>query len=106
MSDTPVFPPLDGSIPALPGLLDFQVEHGPDRPWALFPANSQVTSISYREFANATHRVSHLFCPDKKRANGEVVALIIHCDTVLYLALIVGLVRAGFVVGATSKQET
>lgn len=98
MSNDPAFPPLDGSLTAIPGLVDFQVEHGPDRPWAVFPAGSPVTSVSYKQFADATHRVAHMFCPDKKRADGEVVALIIHCDSALYLALLAGLIRAGFVV--------
>ena len=41
---------------------------------------------------------AHAFRPDGTRAQGELVAVLIHCDALLYLALIPGLVRAGFVV--------
>ncbi|KIP04467.1 hypothetical protein PHLGIDRAFT_193243, partial [Phlebiopsis gigantea 11061_1 CR5-6] len=89
------FPPLDGSLSAIPGLVDWQVEHGPERPWAVFPAGSCRTAVSYQEFADATHRIAHTVCRGTTRGKGDVVALIIHCDSVLYLATLAGLIRAG-----------
>ncbi|KIP07411.1 hypothetical protein PHLGIDRAFT_105771 [Phlebiopsis gigantea 11061_1 CR5-6] len=97
MSARLTFPPSDGSVSVIPGFVDFQAHHNADRPWVLFPSGSPVGSISFREFADATHRVAHHFCPDKRRVHGEVVALIINCDVVLYLAVVCGLVRAGFI---------
>ena len=102
MSATPEFPPLDGSIPPLPGFADFHAEHNPDLPWALFQSKqdpSKVDRITYLEFARATHRLAHAVRPDRKEGqDGDVVGVVIHCDSVLYLATLVGLVRAGLVV--------
>jgi acyl-CoA synthetase (AMP-forming)/AMP-acid ligase II len=93
-------PPLDGSISVLPGFADFHAKHNPDREWARLASQGDLpyTSISYTQFADATHRVAQHFRPDRTHAKGEVVALLIHCDTILYVALFVGLIRAGFVV--------
>ena len=104
MSSTPVAPPLDGSIPPLPGFVDFHVKHNPDHEWARLAPEDKgpVIGLTFREFADATHRVARAFRPDGTRANGEVIAVLIHCDAILYLALLVGLVRAGFVVSLTS----
>lgn len=98
--EPPKQPPLDGSIPALPGFVDFHAAHNPSRRWALLApeSGSEVKPITFLEFADATHRIAHLLRPDPSEAKGEVVALLIHCDTILYLALMVGLIRAGFTV--------
>ncbi|KAF7789161.1 hypothetical protein EIP86_000098 [Pleurotus ostreatoroseus] len=95
----PQLPPLDGSIPVLPGFLDFHAANNPDHPWALFPSvlGKGTQAISFSELAAATHRIAHAVRPDREGVNGEVIALIIHCDTVLYVATLIGIVRAGFV---------
>lgn len=92
------FPPLDGSLSVIPGFVDFQAQYNSDKPWVVFPIGSPIESISYKQFSDATHRMARAVRPDSTHANGEVVAVIIHCDTVLYLALLVGLIRAGFIV--------
>ena len=54
------------------------------------------------EYARATHRIAHLFRPGRAGADDEVVvAGLAHCDTLLYLALLPGLVRAGIVVSVS-----
>lgn len=108
MSNTPAFPPLDGSIPVLPGFADFHAEHNPNHEWARLAheGGAPYTPISFREFANATHRVAHAFRPDGTNAKGELVAVLIHCDAVLYLAVMVGLVRAGFVVSPITSMSS
>ena len=80
------------------------VKHNPDHEWARLAPEDKgpVIGLTFREFADATHRVARAFRPDGTRANGEVIAVLIHCDAILYLALLVGLVRAGFVVSLTS----
>ena len=102
MVDTPNFPPTDGSILVLPGFADFHAVHNPDLPWAVFPSREDATkseSISFAEFANATHRIAHAFRPHREgNHDGEVVGVVINCDSILYCATIVGLARAGFVV--------
>lgn len=56
-----------------------------------------LTSISYLEFGRATHRIAHALRPSRTGAEGEVIAIVVHTDTLLYTALIAGLMIAGFV---------
>ena len=99
MSAKPHFPPLDGSITVLPGLLDFHAEHNPDSPWALYPSSdATATSISFSDVAQATHRVAHGLRPDGTPGGRDVVVMLIHCDTILYVTMLVGIARAGMVV--------
>lgn len=99
-SPSPVLPPLDGSISVLPGFVDFHATHNADLPWALLSAGPElpVQSVSFAQYARATHRIAHKLRPERAGQDKEVVAILINCDTILYLALIVGLVRAGLVV--------
>lgn len=106
MSEYRQCPPLDASLPPIPGFVDFQAKHNGDRPWTVFPPGASVPSISFLEFADATNRVAHVFRPDGTRANGEIVALIIHCDSVLYVAMLAGLIRAGYIVSSCSIYPT
>lgn len=106
MSRTPVLPPLDGSVDILPGLVDFHAQHNPDLPWAIFPsASGGVASITFSEFAKATHRIAHIVRPDRAGPDGEVVAVAVNCDTILYVALLVGMIRAGVVVSLVSSAR-
>ena len=99
-------PPLDGSLDVLPGFVDFHAAHNADYPWAVFPSsNGGIDSISFSEFAKATHRMAHALRPDRVGADGEVVATIVNCDSVHYVALLVGLVRAGLVVSTLVVLE-
>ena len=94
-------PPLDGSLNVLPGFVDFHAEHNPFDPWVKFPSRSEagkVDCLTFQDFAEATHRVAHAMRPVGTGRNGEVVAIVINCDAILYLALLAGLIRAGLVV--------
>ncbi|KAG6816853.1 hypothetical protein H0H87_002339 [Tephrocybe sp. NHM501043] len=95
--------------PVLPGLnddffladaIDFNMANNPTQPLYTFADLDHVggtKSISHLEFGRATHRAAHLLRPNREGAEGEVVALIAHTDTVLYHALVAGLVVAGCV---------
>ena len=97
----PAMPPLDGSITVLPGFIDFQATNNSDRPCVKFPSSNSVATISYREFADATHRVAHALRPGRRGDEGEMVALVIHTDALFYMTLLAGMARAGLVVGLT-----
>ncbi|EKM50221.1 uncharacterized protein PHACADRAFT_153694 [Phanerochaete carnosa HHB-10118-sp] len=99
MSPNPVRPPLDGSIPVIPAFIDFHAEHNPDRPWAILSAGHEKPSeaVSFAEFARATHRVAHKLRPDRSGPENAVVAVVVNCDSVVYLALLAGMIRAGLV---------
>jgi acyl-coenzyme A synthetase/AMP-(fatty) acid ligase len=105
MSTEPAMPPLDGSISyVVPGLVDFHAEHNPDRPWAFLASDSHhpPSWVTFLEFAKATHRVAHALRPGRTGPEKEVVALLINCDNVMYLALIAGMIRAGLIVRSSS----
>lgn len=92
---------MDGSVTVIPGFIDFHAEHSPNRPWVKFPSTTEGEkhkALTFLDFAQATHRVAHILRPGRHGVDGEVVALLIHCDTVLYLATLAGVIRAGLVV--------
>ncbi|KZT07261.1 acetyl-CoA synthetase-like protein [Laetiporus sulphureus 93-53] len=82
-ADIPLCPPLDGSVAALPGFLDFHVIHNP--------------SIPVLQFADATHRVAHHIRPEHAGPERAIVGMLLHCDILLYHAITTGAVRAGLV---------
>lgn len=101
-------PPLDGSLPVLPGFVDFHAQHNPEREWARLAREGDggVSAISFLEFSEATHRAAYALRPDGTHATDEVVAVLINCDTILYLAMLVGLVRAGYIVSTLVHLST
>ena len=95
------YPPGDGSLPALVGNLDWHAEHNPSVTWVAFPSPVNPTTIrtlSYLDFARASHRIAHTLRPGRTGDGGEVLAMLLNCDTIHYNALIAGSIRAGFVV--------
>lgn len=95
-----VYPPLDGSL-ILPEAVDFNAEHNPDVSvyvYAKDDGSDDIVEISQLEFSRACHRVAHTLRPDREGVDGQVVAVIAVVDTILYQAIVVGIVRAGLVV--------
>ncbi|KAI0087789.1 hypothetical protein BDY19DRAFT_994681 [Irpex rosettiformis] len=93
-------PPVYGSLSVVPGFVDFHAQHNPDRPWAIFPSDtspSGTSSISFQEFAHATHRVAHHVRPERQGNELEVVVIVAHTDAVLYVSLLAGMMRAGVI---------
>ncbi|KAL6302718.1 hypothetical protein BKA93DRAFT_736353 [Sparassis latifolia] len=101
ISNGRALPPLDGSITVLPGFLDFHAEQNPNLPFFFYPSADPTAvkpaSVSYLEFAHATHRIAHAFRPGRAGPDRAVVAVVVTCDTLLYHALVVGIMRAGLV---------
>ena len=94
----PVYPPLDGTV-LLSDLPDFNLQHNPTLPAFVYsPTPNSTTQISFLEYARACHRVAHAVRLNRAGSEGEIVALIANTDTILYLTLIAGMVRAGVVV--------
>jgi hypothetical protein len=94
----PVYLPLGGTV-LHSDLPDFNLQHNPTLPafvYSLVPNSS--TQISFLEYARTCHRVAHAVRPNRARPEGEIVALISNADTILYLALVASMVRAGVVV--------
>lgn len=94
----PECPPLDGSF-LFPDIIDFHMQRNAPLPIYVFPdtLSGVLTYISYLEFGRATHRIAHALRPGRIGMEGEVIAILVHTDTLLYTALIAGLMIAGFV---------
>lgn len=100
MSITPVIPTLHESF-LLPDAIEFNIANNASQPFCTF-ADSSATcgtkTITHLEFGRAAHRVAHILRPNRNGAEGEVVALLLQTDTVLYHAVVAGLIVAGCVV--------
>jgi acyl-coenzyme A synthetase/AMP-(fatty) acid ligase len=95
-----VRPLVDGSI-VLPGVIDFNLECNYAHPffvWSNDDSDAMPHTVTQGEFARASHRVAHIVRPLGQGVNQEVVAIIANIDTILYIALLAGIIRAGFVV--------
>lgn len=93
--------PLDGSLPTLPDITDFYAIHSPELPWFVFPSKNsaeKTVSISFEGMVQASHRVAHILRPGREGPEREVIALLLNTDTVLYVAIVLGILRAGLIV--------
>ncbi|KAG6878149.1 hypothetical protein C0993_011567 [Termitomyces sp. T159_Od127] len=108
MSTLPVIPILDENI-SVSDAIQFNMAHNAAQPLYVFAdssAPSGIKTITHLEFGRAAHRVAHLLRPNRNGVDGEVVALILQADTVLYQALVAGLIVAGCVPLAISPRNS
>jgi acyl-CoA synthetase (AMP-forming)/AMP-acid ligase II len=84
----------------LANLVDYHTAHNAERPFVVFAqdASSNASQITFLEFGRACQRFARAIAPDAPVAKGEVVGLIINCDTIMYTTAILGLIRAGLTV--------
>ncbi|KAG6896169.1 putative NRPS-like protein biosynthetic cluster, partial [Termitomyces sp. T32_za158] len=103
----PVFPPLDGSV-TVPEVIDFNWQHNADLPMFAYETDgsSKATEITFLEFGRACHRVAHLVRPSRAGPDGAIVAFIALADTIVYQAVVVGLMIAGLVPFPISPRNT
>ncbi|TCD65176.1 putative NRPS-like protein biosynthetic cluster [Steccherinum ochraceum] len=100
MSSKRLQPPLDGSVRVIPGFVDFNAEHNPGSPCFGFPSRvdpNAETYISQAEYAQASHRAARILRPERRGDDGEVVAVLINADALVYGALINGMARADLI---------
>ncbi|KAG6902725.1 hypothetical protein C0995_012389 [Termitomyces sp. Mi166 len=108
MSDAPVIPALVETF-LISDALEFNMAHNAAQPFYIFAdssAPSGTRTITHLEFGRAAHRAAHLLRPNRHGVDGEVVALILHADTVLYQATVAGLIVAGCVPLAISPRNS
>ncbi|EIW80241.1 acetyl-CoA synthetase-like protein [Coniophora puteana RWD-64-598 SS2] len=94
-----IYPPLDHSL-LLYEVVDFHIDNNPTVPIYVYPDDQSpdgVTHISFLEFGRAVHRAAHILRPGREGPEGEVIALIANVDTLLYQAIVVGMMKAGIV---------
>ncbi|KAF8160222.1 hypothetical protein K438DRAFT_1985842 [Mycena galopus ATCC 62051] len=80
----------------IPDLIAQNSQRDPSRPFYIYaqPDSKEITTITHLEFGRATHRAANILRPDGEGQNGEVVAIIALSDTVLYQAIVAGLMTA------------
>lgn len=99
----PVLAPLDGSLVTLIDFVDFHVEQNPRSPWLVFPSTTSgdtISYISYTAMANASHRIASIVRPGRSGPDYQVVAVLLHTDSVIYVPILLGLWRAGYIVSS------
>jgi hypothetical protein len=67
------------------------------------PASDEITTITNLEFGRATHRAAHVLRPNHEGQDGKVVAVLALSDTVLYHAILVGLMTATLIVRVLTR---
>ncbi|TFK51599.1 acetyl-CoA synthetase-like protein [Heliocybe sulcata] len=89
-------PAVDGSS-SFESFVDFHLSHNPTSAYAVFPQQSdeEELRVSFLEWGRAVHRAARLLRPGLSASKGEVVALIVNCDTLIYTAVLMGMIRAG-----------
>lgn len=97
-----VAPPTDGSV-LLPETVDFHTKHNPTGPIYVFIEDgaSDITQVAHLEFGRACDRVAHHVRPGRRGPEREVVGVLALSDSLLYQAIVIGIMRAGFVVRIT-----
>lgn len=93
-------PATDGSI-IIPEVVDFHRKHNPEAAAYVFAhedGSNVTTTITHLEFGRAADRVAHLVRPERRGADKEVIGVVALSDTILYHAVLVGIMRAGYVV--------
>ncbi|GJE88440.1 acetyl-CoA synthetase-like protein [Phanerochaete sordida] len=105
-----VLPPLDSTLLTLLDYLDFHAKHNADQPYFLFPSSNDLTgpmaALSFGEVARASHRIAHILRPGREGKDGDVIGLLLHTDTVLYVAVVLGALRAGLVPYTISPRNS
>ncbi|KAJ6553198.1 hypothetical protein B0H19DRAFT_1030245 [Mycena capillaripes] len=80
----------------VPAIVSLNSRTNASRPFYTYaePESHKIVTISNLEFARATHRAAHLVRPNREGPDGQVVALLAISDTILYHAMIAGLMTA------------
>lgn len=100
-------PPSDGSVP-LNLLVDYNLQNNPDREFAVLvdpsdDGNGVPIPVTYRQLALAVHRVAHRVNPMAALPQGTKMAILTSTDTIVNIALVLGILRAGLVVCSLSN---
>ncbi|KAJ7075175.1 putative aminoadipate reductase [Mycena belliarum] len=83
----------------IPDVVDFNCKTNPSGPFYVYakPDSSEIVTITHLEFSRACHRAANILCSSGGSSSGQVVAIIALSDTVLYHALLVGLITGNHI---------
>lgn len=95
-------PPLDGSLPAVWGALDWRAKHTPSDPWIVFPYgdySDERVCLTFADCATASHRVAYALHLARVSSQDRVIAaVLVNTDNIHYALLMSGIMRAGLIV--------
>lgn len=100
----PTLAPFDGTLVTLVDFVDFHVERNPHFPWLVYPSETSedgISCISYSSIASASHRIASVVRPDRHGPDDQVIAVLLHTDSVVYVTIFLGIIRAGYIVSWT-----
>ncbi|KAF8682432.1 Sarcoplasmic/endoplasmic reticulum calcium ATPase 3 [Rhizoctonia solani] len=93
-------PATDGSV-SLNQLVDYHLGRNPECGFAMLVDVSESSNeqrvVKYRQLAHATHRAAHTVNPGSALPQGTRVAILTSTDTIVNIALVLGILRAGLV---------
>ncbi|KAF9067908.1 hypothetical protein BDP27DRAFT_1327979 [Rhodocollybia butyracea] len=91
----------------IPQLFRFHYKNNPEETIYFYAEDEkdEPTKIKYLEFVRASHRAAHLLFP-RHSGSAEVVGVVALCDTVVYSAVIAGIMEAGMVPLLISHRNT
>ncbi|KAH0828784.1 acetyl-CoA synthetase-like protein [Lanmaoa asiatica] len=104
----PAFAPLDGSL-LFADLVNFHIENNGSHSLYVYANDTPsggTTDITFLEFGRAAHRVAHALRPARHGKEGQVVMLIATIDTLLYHALVAGMLVSGLVPFLVSPRNS
>ncbi|KAK7042179.1 Non-canonical non-ribosomal peptide synthetase FUB8 [Favolaschia claudopus] len=83
----------------IPDVVELNCKANPSGSFYVFakPDSEEIATITHLEFHRATHRAAHVLRPNAYGPPAEVVAMISLSDTVLYHAVVVGLITANLI---------
>ncbi|KAH0578471.1 hypothetical protein H2248_003619 [Termitomyces sp. 'cryptogamus'] len=105
---TPIIHALDENF-LIPDAIEFNMVNNATQPFYVFADSSApngTRTITHLEFGRAAHRAAQLLRPNRHDVDGEVVALVMQADTILYQAVVAGLIVAGCVPLAISPRNS
>ncbi|KAJ7776532.1 hypothetical protein DFH07DRAFT_798512 [Mycena maculata] len=90
---------LSPSPETIPDLVIQNVEKIPSHPFYIYAdlESGEIVTITQLEFGRATHRAAHLLRPNHEGRDGEVIVILAESDTMLYHAIVAGLMTANFI---------
>ncbi|KAJ7701502.1 hypothetical protein B0H17DRAFT_1157730 [Mycena rosella] len=88
------------TLKTIPNVVAHNSDANPTGPFYIYydPTSSEIVTITNLEFARAVARAAHILRPHLSASDGEVVAVLALSDTILYHAIIVGLLTANLTV--------
>ncbi|KAJ7624519.1 hypothetical protein FB45DRAFT_1060801 [Roridomyces roridus] len=98
--------PPSQTLETLPGLISRNLENCPLDPFCIYAESGHLVTITQLEFGRATHRAAHLLRPNRQGQDWKVVAIIAESDTILYHAVLAGLLTAGLTPFPISQRNS